>query len=445
MAGSRAWAVAGWRPWRVRARAGTPGRGRRSRGLRRGCIRLCRSASLFGERAALGGQVLDPLARFPDLLPRVRVSSSRWAWVSGLGFGGAQGRVVLAGVAAAEFGVGGDGQVPLGAGGGVPVGAVGHDGGEDVLALAVGVVQGLVAGGQLLLPAGLLVLAAALGGGSGFGGGADGGQAGLPGGGADLAELVADVLRRPGGLDGVGVAQVQQRPVGHAAHVGAVGGAEGGEGLVPGGAQVRGGGGGLGADRVGGVVVAGQFPPGADGAGALLPVQPVQRVAGDRAQGVDCPGQGVARRRARRSGPCARPSSRRSRRRRRGVRGRRWRGPARTTGPPGAGPGSRVRWRRRASRTAAGVAGSGQVPFGDRGGQDLPRRPGRPVRRRASSATAIWPGGLARGGSRAAGWPGAGPGSAARGRGRSRRSRWRSGWPGDRRRSGRGGGPGWRT
>ena len=50
---------------------------------------------------------------------------------------------------------------------------------------------------------------------------------------------------------------MQQRAVGHAAHVGPVGGAEGGQGLVPGGAQVRGGRDGFGADRVGGVAVAG--------------------------------------------------------------------------------------------------------------------------------------------------------------------------------------------
>ena len=76
-------------------------------------------------------------------------------------------------------------------------------------------------------------------GGAGFGGGAEGGQAGVGGAEADLAELVADPLRRPGGFDGVGVAQVQQGPVGHAADVGAVDGAEGGQGLVPGGPQVR--------------------------------------------------------------------------------------------------------------------------------------------------------------------------------------------------------------
>ena len=50
---------------------------------------------------------------------------------------------------------------------------------------------------------------------------------------------------------------MQQQPVGHAADVGPVDGAEGGQGLVPGGPQVRGGGSGFGADRVGGVVVAG--------------------------------------------------------------------------------------------------------------------------------------------------------------------------------------------
>jgi hypothetical protein len=99
--------------------------------------------------------------------------------------------------------------VPLVAGGGVPVGAVGHDGGEHVLALAVGVLQGVVAIGQPPLLVGLVVVPA-LGGGAGVGGGAQGGQAGLPGGGADLAELVADVPGRPRGLQGVGVAQVQQ-------------------------------------------------------------------------------------------------------------------------------------------------------------------------------------------------------------------------------------------
>jgi hypothetical protein len=54
---------------------------------------------------------------------------------------------VPAGVAAAQFGVGGDGQVALGAGGGLPAGAVGHDGGEGSLTAAVGLLQDPVAGG----------------------------------------------------------------------------------------------------------------------------------------------------------------------------------------------------------------------------------------------------------------------------------------------------------
>jgi hypothetical protein len=49
-------------------------------------------------------------------------------------------------VAAAQFGVGGYGQLPLVAGGLFPVGAVGHGDGERALALAVVGVQGLVAG-----------------------------------------------------------------------------------------------------------------------------------------------------------------------------------------------------------------------------------------------------------------------------------------------------------
>jgi hypothetical protein len=98
---------------------------------------------------------------------------------------------------------------------------------------------------------------AALPGGAGVGGGAQAGQAGVPGGGADLVQFIGDVGGCPGGLDGVGVAQVQQPAVGHAAHVGSVGWAEGGEGLVPGGSRVGGGGDGFGADRAGGIAVAG--------------------------------------------------------------------------------------------------------------------------------------------------------------------------------------------
>ena len=162
----------------------------------------------------------------------------------------------------------------------------------------------------------------------------------------------------------------RRSPVGHAAHVGAVDGAEGGQGLVPGRAQVRGGRDGFGADRVGGMVVAGEFPPGADGGGAALPVQPVQRVAGDRAQGADRPGQGVV------GGVLADPV----------LAGVHQRGDLGHVGAAsGVGDGGDLRGPRarrerdgRAEAVAeAGVddggqvAGSGQVPFGDRVGQDL--------------------------------------------------------------------------
>ena len=173
-----------------------------------------------------------------------------------LRFGRAQRRQVLAGVAAAQFGVGGDGQLALDAGGGLPVGAVGHRLSEHGFALPVDPLQGLVAGGQLVLGRGVVVVAA-LGGGAGLGGGAQAGQAGVPGGSADLTKLVPDIPGSPGGFDRVGVAQVQQPAVGHAAHVGAVDGAESGQGLVPGGARVGHGGDRFGADRVSRIVVAG--------------------------------------------------------------------------------------------------------------------------------------------------------------------------------------------
>ena len=163
---------------------------------------------------------------------------------------------------------------------------------------------------------------------------------------------------------------MQQHPVRHAAHVGAVGRAEGGQGLVPGGPHVRGGRGGFGADRVGGVVVAGQFPPGADGGGSFLPVQPVQRVLGDRAEGVDGPGRGVV------GGVLADAV----------LAGVHQRGDLGDVGAAfGVGDGGDLRGPRAGRQRDQGaeavaeagvedggdVAGSGQVPFGDRVGQDL--------------------------------------------------------------------------
>ncbi len=166
-------------------------------------------------------------------------------------------------MAAAQFGVGGDGQLALLPGCLVPVGPVGHGRREHGLAFTVGVVHGPVAGGQDLLPGGRLVVAAS-GGRLGFCLGPDRGQAGFLRAEADLAELATDPLRRPGGFDGVGIAQVQQGPVWQAADIWAVDGAEGGEGLVPGGPLVGVARYGFGADRLGGMIVAAQFPVRAD-------------------------------------------------------------------------------------------------------------------------------------------------------------------------------------
>jgi hypothetical protein len=162
---------------------------------------------------------------------------------------------VLAWEPAAQFGIGGDGQLPLLAGGLLPLLPVGHDGGEDGLAFGVSVMHGLVTGRQGLLLAGCFGLAP-LAGGAGFGVGADGGQAGLGGAEPDLAQFLTSPLRCPGGFDGVGVPQVQQRPVRLAADVRPVDGTERRQRLVPGGPDVRGGADGFGPDRVGGVGVA---------------------------------------------------------------------------------------------------------------------------------------------------------------------------------------------
>ena len=50
----------------------------------------------------------------------------------------------------------------------------------------------------------------------------------------------------------------------------------------------------FGADRIVRIVVAGEFAPGADGGGPFLPLQPVRRVGGDRAERGGGPGRGVA-------------------------------------------------------------------------------------------------------------------------------------------------------
>ena len=95
----------------------------------------------------LGGQVTGPGGRLAVLLIWGELKLLK----SGVGaegwFGGAQGFDALAGVAAAEFGVGGYSQVPRPCRGLFPLLAVSHSLGEDLLSLLIVVAQGAVAGG----------------------------------------------------------------------------------------------------------------------------------------------------------------------------------------------------------------------------------------------------------------------------------------------------------
>src|SRR5262249_9075734 len=104
-------------------------------------------------------------------------------------------------------------------------------------------------GGQDLLPGGCVFVAAS-GGGLCLCVGPDGCQARFAAAEADLAEFVTNPLWRPRGVDGIGVAQVQQRAICQVADVRAVDWAEGG---AVGGARILGGrGGGVGGRRGGG-------------------------------------------------------------------------------------------------------------------------------------------------------------------------------------------------
>ena len=64
-------------------------------------LSLSEEFGTIGERAALGGQLCDPLACFPDLLPWGQGEVNALGWGGGVGFGGAQRRVVLGGMATA--------------------------------------------------------------------------------------------------------------------------------------------------------------------------------------------------------------------------------------------------------------------------------------------------------------------------------------------------------
>ena len=172
----------------------------------RDCLALA-VGKFVGEYLSPGGQVFDPLVHLPWLLLRSEGELVALRRGGGLGFGRPQRRVVLAGVAAAQLG-GGGGQVPLLAGGLLQSARSAMTAANALLTLPVGLLQGLVAGRQRVLPAGFLMVTALL-----EQSGRRRRRAGRPGGhppshGADLPQFVADVWRGPGGLDRVGVAQV---------------------------------------------------------------------------------------------------------------------------------------------------------------------------------------------------------------------------------------------
>jgi hypothetical protein len=84
------------------------------------------------ERLLLRGQVGDPGAHLADLLIGCQVQLVALGVVDGGGFGGAQRLDLLAGVAAAQFGVGGDGETAGVLGGVLPRGPVVHGRSEDL-------------------------------------------------------------------------------------------------------------------------------------------------------------------------------------------------------------------------------------------------------------------------------------------------------------------------
>src|SRR6266536_4615055 len=110
---------------RLPARAGPGGERRTQVAVVRvlGRDRLALPVSeLAGEDPVPGGQVADPLAGLAGRLVGGEGEFVALGLGGGLRFGRAQRGEVLTGVTTAQFGVGGDGQLPLGAGGGLPVG-----------------------------------------------------------------------------------------------------------------------------------------------------------------------------------------------------------------------------------------------------------------------------------------------------------------------------------
>src|SRR6266568_5468785 len=194
------------------------------------------------------------------------------------------------GVAAAQFGVGGDGQAPGSFGGVLPFLPGGYVLGEVVFSLPVVVAEGPVAGGQVLVPGGAVILAGLAGSGC-LGVGADGGQGGVEGAEPGQPQLLPGIRGRPGGLPRVGVAGQPQLPVGQGPDIRLACRAEGGESLVPRGPLIRCFPGRLGTDRVIGMVVAVHLPVRGDRGGLVFPLPAGGGAGGDRAEDADHPGR----------------------------------------------------------------------------------------------------------------------------------------------------------
>jgi hypothetical protein len=111
-------------------------------------------AASSGEPPAPGGQVFDPLACHRDVAACGQGEFGAVGVGGGVWFGRTERGEPLLRMPAAQFGVGGHGQVALDTGGGFPVRPVGHDAGEDALAVPVGVLHGVRADRQQLVPGG---------------------------------------------------------------------------------------------------------------------------------------------------------------------------------------------------------------------------------------------------------------------------------------------------
>ena len=144
---------------------------------------------------------------------RRRVGLVTFGVTDGSRLGGAKRLDLLVGVASVELGVGGDGQAAGTSRPPLPFLPVGHGLGEGLFLLPVVVAHGAVAGGQVLMAGGAVVIAS-LSGGIGFSIGTDSAQGGVEGAEPGEPQLFSDVAGCQGGLGGVGVAEQPQPAVG---------------------------------------------------------------------------------------------------------------------------------------------------------------------------------------------------------------------------------------